>query len=390
MEQLFDPARGIGLSFLRQPIGASDLSRSESSFDDVPAGQQDPGLKHFSVAHDDAYIFPAVREALKLNPAITVMATPWSPPAWMKTKPTMDGGGLRDDAMGTYADYLVRSLEAFQREGVPVRFLSVQNEPLHDTNDFPGTLMQASQQKQFIGQYLGPALKRAGLSTQVLAYDHNWNHMEYPEEELADPAVAPYLAGSALHCYGGVPAAQSTLHDRYPDKGIWLTECSGGTWQRESPLLVTTHLLFDTTRNWAKAVVLWGIALDTDHGPHSGGCGTCRGLVTVDLQANPPATAYTGDFYGLGQASRFVRPGATRIDSSSPGRDSIESVAFQNRDRSIALLVVNNQTAAQTFRVRWHGRGFQAVLPGQAVATYLWQPDAAETHTAALAGQGGR
>ncbi len=373
MTQLFSPAQGIGLSFLRQPIGASDLSREESSFDDMPPGQQDPALAHFSVAHDEADVFPLLKQALRLNPAITVMATPWSPPGWMKTKPTMDGGGLRDDAMPVYARYLVNSLEAYRKAGIPVRYLTVQNEPLHDTTDFPGTLMPASQQKVFIGQYLGPALKTAGLPTQVLAYDHNWNHTEYPTEELQDPAAAPFLAGSALHCYGGTAAAQTPLHEQFPNKGIWLTECSGGTWQRESPLMVTEHLLLDSTRNWAKSVVLWGIALDTDHSPHSGGCDTCRGLVTVDLRQSPATSTFTGDYYGLGQASRFVRPGAVRIASTSPGRDSLESVAFENPDRSVALLVVNNRTEAQLFSVSWKGQTLQATLPASSVATYVWQ-----------------
>ena len=372
MAQLFDPQRGVGLSFLRQPIGASDLSREESSFDDMPAGQQDPMLAHFSVKHDEAYIFPMVREALQLNPAMTIMATPWSPPGWMKTRPTMDGGSLRDDAMAVYATYLTRSVEAFQAAGVPVRYLTVQNEPLHNTTDFPGTLMPAAQAKQLIGKYLGPGLRRAGLKTEILAYDHNWDHIEYPAEELSDPAVAPFLAGSALHCYGGNVSAQTTLHDEFPAKGIWLTECSGGTWQRESPLLVTSHLLIGATRNWAKSVVLWGIALDTDHNPHTGGCGTCRGLVTVDLRNKPATVTYTGDFYAMGQASKFVHPRATRIGSSSPGRDSLESVAFENPDRSIVLLVLNNESKTQEFGVSWRGRSFDASLPAKTLATYVW------------------
>lgn len=372
MTQLFDPKQGIGLSFLRQPIGSTDLSRSHFSFDDVPTGQQDPKLLHFSDAHDDEAIFPLVRDALKLNPSITVLATPWSPPAWMKTKQTMDGGQLRDDAMPAYAEYLVKSVQAFKAAGIPVKYLTVQNEPLHDTTDFPGTYLPAAQAGKLIGQYLGPDLERAKLSTRVLAYDHNWDHPEYPLSLLSDPSVARYVAGSALHCYGGEPSAQTAIHNRFPDKGVWMTECSGGSWQKESPMLTTTHLLIDSTRNWAKSVVLWGIALDTDHNPHDGGCGTCRGLVTVDLKQSPATVAYTGDYYALGHASRFVLPGATRIGSSSPGRQSLESVAFENTDGSIALLVLNNLPDQQKFDITWHGHTLQASLPAGALATYVW------------------
>jgi glucosylceramidase len=372
MTRLFDPSRGIGLSFVRLPIGSTDLSRDHYSYDDLPAGQQDPGLKHFSTAHDDAYVFPIMRDALKLNPAITVMATPWSAPAWMKTNDSMTGGSLREDAISVFAQYLVRSLESFKKNGIPVKYLSVQNEPLHETKDFPGTLMLADQQKRLVGTYLGPDLSRAGFDTEVLAYDHNWDHPEYPIEILSDPAAAAFVAGSALHCYGGDPSAQSVIHERFPGRGIWMTECSGGTWQKESPLTVTTHLLIDSTRNWAKAVALWGVILDTDHNPHAGGCGTCRGLVTVNLKQQPPTVTYTGDFYALAQASKFVHPGAVHIQSSSLGRQSLESVAFQNSDGSIVLLVFNNRSDAADFDVTWSGSSFHTSLPAQSVATYIW------------------
>jgi glucosylceramidase len=375
MVRLFDPTRGIGLSFLRQPIGSTDLSRTQFSFDDIPAGQQDPNLQHFSAAHNDADIFPTVREALKLDPSITVMATPWSPPGWMKTKGTMDGGQLRDDALPAYAAYLTLSVQAFQSAGIPVKFLTVQNEPLNETHDYPGTLMQEPQAARLIGEYLGPDLERAGLKTKVLAYDHNWDHPEYPIAILSDAQAAPFVAGSAMHCYGGNVSAQNAIHDKFPDKGIWMTECSGGTWDKEAPLVKTARLLIESTRDWAKAVVLWGLVLDSDHGPHDGGCGTCRPLVTVELnvpQGTRPGISYTGDFYGLGQASKFVRPGATRIGSDSFGTHGLETVAFQNSDGSIAFLVLNNGTQRATFRVTWHGLNFETALDPGALATYVW------------------
>jgi glucosylceramidase len=372
MTKLFDPSSGIGLSFLRLPIGSTDLSLNHYSYDDMPAGHQDPELRHFSTAHDEAYVFPVMREALKLNPAITVMATPWSPPAWMKTHNSMVGGSLREDDMSAYAEYIVRSLQSFQEAGIPVKYLTVQNEPLHETEDFPGTLMLADQQKRLIGRYLGPDIRHVGLQTQLLAYDHNWDHPEYPIEVLSDSAAAPFMGGSALHCYGGEPSGQSIVHDRFPDKGIWMTECSGGTWQKKDPLEVTAHLLIDSTRNWAKAVALWGIVLDTDHNPHAGGCGTCRGLVTLDTKQM--SVSYTGDFYALAQASKFVHRGATRINSSSFKSEGLESVAFQNLDGSIVLLVLNDRSDAAKFDVNWSTKTFHASLPPKALATYIWSP----------------
>ncbi len=373
MTKLFDPKRGIGLSFLRQPIGSSDLSRSHSSFDDMPAGQQDAGMTHFSAAHDEKEVFPLVRQALKLNPAISVMVTPWSPPGWMKTKGTMDGGQLRDDAMAAYAKYLTRSVEAFERAGIPVKYMSVQNEPLNETHDYPGTLMQADQAAKLIGGALGPDLRQAGLKTMVLAYDHNWDHPEYPLAVIDDAAARPFLAGSAMHCYGGNVAAQNEIHEAHPEEGVWMTECSGGTWDKEPALVKTGRLLIESTRDWAKAVVLWGIALDSEHGPHDGGCGTCRPLVELDLKASgEPGVTYTGDFYGLGQASAFVRPGAVRIASTSFGVKGLQTVAFENQDGSVALVMLNNNPGTADFAVEWKGKTFRATLPAQAMATYTW------------------
>ncbi|MEO6923594.1 MAG: glycoside hydrolase family 30 beta sandwich domain-containing protein [Bryocella sp.] len=372
MTRLFSPGEGVGLSFIRLPIASTDLSLNHYSYDDVPAGQSDPQMKRFSTQHDEAYVFPAMRDALRQNPHMTVMASPWSPPAWMKTKPTMIGGKLRADRMADFSAYLVRSVQAFEHAGIPVQYLSVQNEPLNETKDYPGTYMPATQQAQLIGRFLGPDLARAHLTTKVLAYDHNWDHPEYPIQVMSDPMAAPYVAGSAMHCYGGDPSAQNKIHARFPEKGIWLTECSGGSWQTEVPLQSTAHLLIRSTRAWAKAVVLWAIVLDSEHNPHSGGCGKCRGLITLNLKSAEPKVTYNGDFYALAQASKFVSPGATRIASTSFKQNGLESVAFQNSDDSIALLVFNSGAKKTAFDIRWRGRTLTTSIPAGAFTTYSW------------------
>jgi glucosylceramidase len=372
MRKLFDPQHGIGISFVRVPLGASDLARNHYSYDDMPAGQSDPGLQKFSIDHDRAYILPALRQALKLNPSISIMLTPWSPPGWMKTKDSMIGGQLREDASADFAFYLAKSVSAFQKFGVPVKYLSVQNEPLYETKDYPGTLMQAGQQKELIAKYVGPALQKAGLNTGVLAYDHNWDHPEYPEAILADPGVARYVQGSAFHCYGGDVSAQGKVHEQFPGKGLWMTECSGGAWQKGNMLAITEKLVIESTRQWAKAVVLWGLVLDEKNGPNSGGCATCRGFVTVDRSAEPHTVTYTTDYYAIGHASRFVLPGALRIDSSDLSQAGLETVAFQNTNGSIVLLVLNNADTSQDFSVSWHGSSFRTSQSAGSVCTYQW------------------
>jgi len=372
MRKLFDPRAGIGISFIRVPLGASDLARNHYSYDEMPKGQRDPGLKHFSIDHDRAYILPAMRQALALNPSISVMVSPWSPPGWMKTKDSMIGGQVLSDSGADFAGYLAKSVVAYEKGGVPVRYLSLQNEPLYETKDYPGTLMLASQQKELIAKFVGPALKKASPQTSILAYDHNWDHPEYPEEVLGDAEAAQYVAGTAFHCYGGDVSAQGPVHDRFPDKGQWMTECSGGTWQKGNLLAVTAKLIIGSSRNWSKAVVLWGIALDEKNGPNTGGCATCRGLVTVDRSKEPHQPTYTVDYYAIGQASKFVHPGAVRIDTNDLSADGLESTAFQNRDGSIVVLVLNNAEASKDFEIRWRDKGVHTSVSAGSLATYLW------------------
>jgi len=375
LRRLFDPRAGIGISFVRVPLGASDLALNHYSYDDMPQGQRDSGLQHFSIDHDRAYILPALRQALALNPSISVMVTPWSPPGWMKTKDSMIGGRVREDNSSDLADYLAKSVSAYEQAGIPVKYLSLQNEPLYETADYPGTLMPAAQQTELIGKYVGPALKHAGLHASILAYDHNWDHPEYPEAVLADREAAPYVAGTAFHCYGGEVSAQGPVHDKFPEKGLWMTECSGGTWQKGNVLATTEKLVIESTRNWSKSVVLWGLALDDKNGPNAGGCATCRGFVTVDRSSTPHAVTYTADYYAIGHASKFVHPGTQRIGSNNlGGATGVETAAFRNPDGSIALLVLNNADAPAEFWVSWRDLSFKTSLSAGSVSTYLWHP----------------
>lgn len=378
MTKLFDPNQGIGLSFLRQPIGASDFSLSTYSYDDMPAGQTDTSLAHFSIAHDQSYILPLLQQALSLNPSTTVMATPWSPPGWMKTSGSMVGGTLNTADYQAYANYLVKFLQAYQANGVPVSLLTAQNEPEYSPSNYPGSTLTASQEATLIGSYLGPAIKAAGLSTKILAYDHNWDDTSYPETILGNSTAAQYVSGVAWHCYAGDPSAQTTVHNAYPNTDTYFTECSGSQsantantfsdsldWQTE-------NLIIGATRNWAKSVVTWNMALNPSGGP-SMNCTNCTAAVTVDNNAG--TATYNAEYYVLGQASKFVKPGAVRIDSNTFGSGNIEDVAFRNPDGSNALVVLNADASnAHTFNVSENGQTFSYTLPAKAVATFTWTP----------------
>ncbi len=374
--KLFNPASGIGISFLRQPMGATDFSASGNySYDDMPPGQTDPDLTHFSISHDTEYIIPLIKQALSINRSLKVVALPWSPPAWMKTGGAMNGGTMNTSYFPSLAQYFVDFVKAYQREEIPIYALSVQNEPLYSTAGYPTEDLSARDEASFIANHLGPALIRAGLgSVKIFAYEHNWDNTTYPETVLRSSA-ARFVAGTSFHCYAGDPGAQSVVKAASPNHDIWFTECSGITSTTFAADLVwnARNLLIGAPRNWARSVSIWNIALDQNSGPKNGTCMNCRGVVTIDDSVSPAKITFNVEYYILGHLAKFVLPGAHRIDSNTFGAGSIEDVAFQNPDGSIVLLVLNSAKAPATFRVSYNHQAFGYALPAGALATFSWK-----------------
>lgn len=378
MQQLFSPAAGIGISFLRQPMGATDFSATGNySYDDMPVGQIDPQLTNFSVAHDATYIIPLVKQALSINPNVKIVALPWSPPAWMKLSGSMNGGSMNPAYLPGLAQYFVDFVQAYQQQGIPIYAVSVQNEPLYSTTGYPSEYLAASDEASFIANNLGPALNNVGLSeVKIFAYEHNWDNTAYPETVLGS-AAAQYVAGTSFHCYAGDPSAQSAIKSTFPAKDIWFTECSGITSSHFPGDLVwnAQHLLIGATRNWARSVSIWNLALDQNSGPKNGTCSNCRGVVTIDDSVSPASVTPNVEYYVLGHLGKFVVPGAHRIDSNTYGPGSIEDVAFQNPDGSIVLLALNSASNASTFSVSFKGQYFNYNLPAGALATFIWKSE---------------
>jgi glucosylceramidase len=398
MRMLFDPRTGDGLSYMRQPIGASDfVAKAPYTYDDVAAGTTDYPQGHFSIAHDKAQILPLLRWAKRLNPKLQIVATPWSPPAWMKTGGSLIGGRLIDDPRiyRSYALYLTKFVEAYRAQGVTVNQITVQNEPQNRAPaGYPGTDMSAAQEEKVI-EDLGPMLRAAGLKTQILAYDHNWSEHpndiattppdetqdtnDYPQEVLSSPA-ARWVAGTAYHCYFGDPSAMTALHSQFPNKDIYFTECSGSQSSDPANTFSDTlkwhsrNLIIGSPRNWAKTVVNWNVALDPSGGPHVGGCANCTGILTIGPgdQITPDA-----EYYTLGHLSRFVEPGAVRIASTSFGttgwNGQVMDVAFRDPDGTIVVVAHNENDNPQAFGVQVGNRSFTYNLPGDSLATFTWK-----------------
>ncbi len=367
---------GIGLSFMRIPMGASDISRSVYSFDDQTPPNTDATLAGFSIAHDQSYVLPVIQNAVTLNPNLKLMANPWSPPGWMKSTDSMIGGTLLSADYTPFANYFVDYIKAYSAAGVNINYITLQNEPLYIPSNSPGMGMDASTQLTVLRDHILPALTSNNLTTKVLVYDHNWDTPSYPETVLADPTIAAsqLVAGTAWHGYGGTPGAQQTVANLFPSKGTWQTEHSGGTWvtdQFTSDFVEITEVL----RNSARAYVKWSLALDQNLGPNLSelnlgysGCNTCTPLVTV----NSTTGNVTKDieFYTLGQYSKFVLPGAERIYSSNA--NNIVSTAFLNSDGSKALVCFNNASASTTFQVQWGTENFSYTLPAHGAVTFTW------------------
>lgn len=354
MKKLFDREEGIGLSVLRNPMGASDYARFIYSYNDLPEGETDPEQKQFSIAHDEADVIPLVQEALRLNPEIKLFGSPWSAPGWMKTTGSMLAGELKPEYYAAYAEYFVKYIKAYAEHGLPVYAVTPQNEPLYMPKHYPSMLMLPEVQVEFIRDHLKPAFVKHGIQTKILAYDHNWDRPDYPLLVLDEAGDA--VDGVAWHWYGGPPAAQSQVKEAYPGKEVHFTEGSGGEWipAFEPAFSNVMRTGIEILRNHSQSLVLWNMALDEKNGPTVPGFGksTCRGIVTVNQETR--GLEYTLDYYALAHFSKVAAPRAVRISAESD-RPEVRSVAFRNTDDSIGVVLFNDGEGASHITLQLQG-----------------------------------
>ena len=370
MDNLFG-AGGLRLQFLRLPIGASDFTAHGRpyTYDDLPPGQSDPLLRHFSIAHDRAYIIPMVRQALLIDPGIEIMATPWSPPPWMKANHAFDNtaalGTLLPWDYAPLAGYFVKFLEAYAAAGVRVTAVTPQNEP-QGQSLFPGMNMPWWTQATWITRYLEPALRAARLRTEIYAADVGWSAAGY-QDALVRSAARRDIAGVAWHCYGGSPAAMGHLRRMAPRLDEVVSECA-----TQITPFTPAEAIIDSLRHGASTVALWNLALTPAGGPvqpPNSGCHGCRGVVTVDPRTH--AVGYGLTYDQLGQFSRFIPRGATRIGSTEAG--GIEDVAVRSRGGGFTLVAYNASTSVSEVAVEWDHRYLRYALPPGATATFAWR-----------------
>jgi glucosylceramidase len=372
LKELFGDGPGdIATSYIRVSVGASDMNDHVYTYDDMPAGQTDPDLKNFSLAPDDADVIPVLKEILTINPKIKILASPWTAPSWMKDNDDVKGGSLKNEYYDAYAVYWVKYLQGMKAEGIPIDALTPQNEPENPKNT-PSMVMTAGKEADFIGNHLGPAMAKAGLTTRIISFDHNCDHPNYPIDILKNAAANKYTDGSGFHLYRGEITAMTTAHDAFPQKNLYFTEQMVVSRKNDTSFAIAkpvAHLIIGAPENWSRNVLLWNLAADPQNGPHTnnGGCPVCSGAITLDGDTVVRNLAY----YTAAHASKFVPTGSVRIASkSSP--DALPHVAFLTPQKRHVLIVSNTTEQESTFSIRYKGKDAPANLPAGAVATYVW------------------
>lgn len=362
--------QGIRMNFVRIPMGASDFALDSYTYNDMPKGEVDLELTQFSIERDEAYVVPVLKDAFAENDQIKLIGSPWSAPAWMKTNEHLNGGSLKQAYYGVYSQYFVKFINAYQAHGLPMYAVTLQNEPLHEDSRYPSMKMTNFQQRDFV-KVIGPAFEEAKIDTKIIAYDHNWDQRQYPYPIYQDKVASSYVAGAAYHCYAGEVSAQSVVQKAFPDKGIWFTECSGGAWATnfaDNLMWNMENLFIGSINHFSKGVLLWNIALDENNGPKNNGCPNCRGVLTITSDGEIKKNE---EYYSIGHFSKFVEPGALRIESKVTNNQNIIATAFVNPKGSVVIVVANKANNQQRVTLEYEGLKTQHVIPGKAVSTLV-------------------
>jgi glucosylceramidase len=383
LKEVFDPAEGIGYSYVRVPIGCSDYSLSEYTCCDQK------GIENFALTNEDLnYIIPVLQEILTCNPALKIMGSPWTCPRWMKESSIAGwlphnfwtGGHLRKDYYQDYAAYFVKWIDAFAEKGIPIYSVTPQNEPLNSGNT-ASLLMYWDEARDFVKTALGPALRGAGRDTKIYVFDHNYNYdnvssqQEYPLKIYDDAQAAQYIAGAAYHNYGGSQDELLNIHRQRPDKDLIFSEASIGEWHDGRNL--STNLVgsieesINLCRKWCSAVIVWNLMLDMNKRPCRSFNPVCYGA--VDISMDYKTITRNCHYYEVGHLAQVVKPGAHRIQSNDNVDSDLRYVAFINADNTYAAVVLNTTDAAKTVTLADGVHSFSYKMPPKSVASMRWK-----------------
>ena len=390
LQETFDTKEGMGYSYIRISIGCSDFSLSEYTYCDTP------GIENFAIQEEEIkYIFPILREIQAINPDVKIMASPWTPPRWMKVnnltelKPynSWTSGQLNPKYYQDYATYFVKYIQAMEKEGFEIESITIQNEPLNRENS-ASLFMTWQEQRDFIKTALGPKFIEHDIKTKIILYDHNYNYdseksdtkdqAQYPLKIYEDPEASKYIDGSAYHAYGGDKSEMLKIHDARPDKSLYFTEISIGLWGDgysfgDDLMWNLREVGIGTLNNWSKAVIVWNFMLNEKHGPYRpGGCDICLGAIDIN---SSDYNSYTKNshYYDIAHLAKVLKPGGYRIASSNLNINGLYYVASKNSDQTYGFVALNTLPQEQIITIDDGVHSFNYMLPPKSVASFSWK-----------------
>lgn len=375
LKAYFDEKEGHGYRFCRTHINSCDFSTGNYAYTEVPG---DVKFEHFSIDRDRQALIPLIKEATKAaGGTMQLLATPWSPPAWMKTNGKMNNGGqLKPEYRETWARYYARYIHEYEKEGIPIWGVSVQNEP-EAVQTWDSCVYSGEEERDFVRDHLGPTLAREGLSDKkIVIWDHNRDRMfERAKLVYDDPEAASYVWGTGFHWYVGDNFDNVQLtHDAYPDKQLLFTEgCQeAGTHHNSWDIgeRYARSIINDLNR-WTVGWIDWNLILNEAGGPNHVG-NFCSAPVIANLTSN--VVYYESSFYYIGHFSRYIRPGAKRVLCATT-MDELEATAFVNPDGKVAVVVMNRAPVKLPFMLKHNGKGAKAEIPPHSIVTLLFQAE---------------
>jgi glucosylceramidase len=369
----FDKDKGLGYTLCRTHINSCDFSTENYAYDETPG---DTELKNFSIERDNRDLIPMIKRAQEMSHnGFKLFASPWSPPAWMKTNGQMNNGGkLKPEYRQVWADYFVRYIAEYKKIGIPIWGVTVQNEPAA-TQVWDSCEYTAEEEGAFVRDNLGPAFEKAGVDAKIIIWDHNRGIMyERARPILDDPAAAKYVWGVGFHWYvSDVFENVERVHDAWPDKHVLLTEAcqEGGPHINEWGLGERYgRAIMEDLNHWSVGWVDWNILLDQTGGPNHVG-NLCSAPILANTETGQ--ITYQASYYYMGQFAKFIRPGAVRV-LAAPTDDGLDSTAFVNTDGSTVVVVMNRTELPIRFQIQLGDKAVTTDAPERSIQTLVINP----------------
>ncbi|MSU36851.1 MAG: glucosylceramidase [Pedosphaera sp.] len=371
LESYFDRQQGHGYSLCRVHMNSCDFALGNYAHVEAPG---DIELKSFSIERDRRALLPFIQAAQRVaGQPFKLLVSPWSPPAWMKSNGQMNHGGkLLPKYRQAWARCFVRFINEYEKEGVPVWGVSVQNEP-EATQRWDSCLYSAEEERDFVRDFLGPQLAAAGLGqVRIVVWDHNRDHMvERASVVYSNPEAAKYVWCAGFHWYCGDHFDHVQLvHDAWSDKQLLFTEgCQEGGPHHGSWDLGERYAysIINDLNRWTVGWIDWNLVLDETGGPNHVG-NLCSAPILIDTPND--ALQRQSSYFYIGHFARFVKPGARRILCAA-SREDLEVTAFVNPDGTIATVVMNRTEECIRFALRHAGERTVTELPPRSIATYV-------------------